>query len=65
MTHLEARRNLTDQQPEHHTVDKLCLSLVGDLTEGRREHPGRAEVDPGNPPDGAPIRVILDSLSAQ
>jgi transposase len=30
----------------------------------RRPHPRGPEVDPGRPPDGAPIYVILDNLSA-
>lgn len=32
--------------------------------EGRREHPGRAQADRAARPDGAPIYVILDNLSA-
>ncbi|MET9130791.1 IS630 family transposase [Streptomyces antibioticus] len=31
---------------------------------GRRQHAHRAEADPCRPPDGAPIYVILDNLSA-
>jgi hypothetical protein len=39
MTHLEALRNLPDQQPEHHMVDKLRPSLVGDLAVARLSLP--------------------------
>ena len=32
--------------------------------QGRRSHPDRVQIDPGRPPDGAPIYIICDNLSA-